>query len=308
MTWILNSVSSGIKQVILHNKTAFDMWKTLEQMYGRKHDMLRTYQLSSQIFKLDQGSMSVTNYFAALKGLWDEFDYYRMEDWISTDDHQRYLKLLEKDRIIKFLDGLNAEFESLKGQILSLDPTPSLEQVYYKVLSEEGRKRTMSNKGISATSTPIGETSALVSSANKSKPGGTKGKGDKFCRHCKRTNHDSDFCWEKYPEKKPDKFKHGDKKAPSRGNVAVKKLVEEETAGSSVSSPVGLSSTDIANLQHLLSRLQASSSASTTPSQAHTGKSDHCKWNQSHCCWQRFHTTGRSFYPILCSSCPFYFS
>ncbi|XP_074560423.1 uncharacterized protein LOC141816571 [Curcuma longa] len=80
MTWILNSVSSGIKQVILHNKTAFDMWKTLEQMYGRKHDMLRTYQLSSQIFKLDQGSMSVTNYFAALKGLWDEFDYYRMEN------------------------------------------------------------------------------------------------------------------------------------------------------------------------------------------------------------------------------------
>ncbi|XP_074570498.1 uncharacterized protein LOC141827142 [Curcuma longa] len=252
--------------------------------------------------------MSVTNYFVTLKGLWDEFDYYRMEDWSSTDDHQRYLKLLENDRIIKFLNGLNAEFASLKGQILSLDPTPSLEQVYYKVLSEEGRKRTMNNKGISATSTPIGETSALISSANMSRPRGTKGKGDKFCRHCKRTNHDSDFCWEKYLEKKPNKFKHGDKKAPSHGNVAVKKLVEEETAGSFVSSPVGLSFTDIANLQHLLSRLQTSSSASTTPSQAHTGKSDHCKWNQSHYCWQRFHTTGRSFYPILCPSCPFYFS
>ncbi|KAG6508848.1 hypothetical protein ZIOFF_034230 [Zingiber officinale] len=42
MTWMLNSVNSGIKQVILHNKTAYDMWKTLEQMYGRRHDMLRT--------------------------------------------------------------------------------------------------------------------------------------------------------------------------------------------------------------------------------------------------------------------------
>ncbi|KAG6514626.1 hypothetical protein ZIOFF_024994 [Zingiber officinale] len=148
MTWMLNSVNSSIKQVILHNKTAYDMWKTLEQMYGRRHDMLRTYQISSRIFKLEQGSMSVTNYFATLKGLWDEFDYYRMENWSSTDDHQRYLKLLEKDRIIKFLDGLTAEFESLKGQILGLDPTP-LEQVYYKILSEEGRKRTMNNKGIS---------------------------------------------------------------------------------------------------------------------------------------------------------------
>ncbi|KAG6506581.1 hypothetical protein ZIOFF_031905 [Zingiber officinale] len=279
MTWMLNSVNSGIKQVILHNKTAYDMWKTLEQMYGRRHDMLRTYQISSQIFKLEQGSMSVTNYFATLKGLWDEFDYYRMENWSSTDDHQRYLKLLEKDRIIKFLDGLTVEFESLKGQILGLDPTPSLEQVYYKILSEEGRKRTMNNKGISTGGPSIGETSVFIGSANKFRPGGTKRQGDRFCRHCKRTNHDSDFCWEKYPEKKPEKFKHNAKKAPNSSNIAIQKLESEETIGSSVSSITRLSSTDIVNLQHLLSRLQASSSASTpadsTPFQAHTGATDH---------------------------------
>ncbi|KAG6513861.1 hypothetical protein ZIOFF_024198 [Zingiber officinale] len=274
MTWMLNSVNSGIKQVILHNKTTYDMWKTLEQMYGRRHDMLCTYQISSQIFKLEQGSMSVTNYFATLKGLWDEFDYYRMKNWSSTDDHQRYLKLLEKDRIIKFLDGLTSEFESLKGQILGLDPTPSLEQVYYKILSKEGRKRTMNNKGISTGGPLIGETSVFISSANKFRPGGTKRQGDRFCRHYKRTNHDSDFCWEKYPEKKPEKFKHNAKKAPNSSNIAIQKLESEETICSSVSSITGLSSTDIVNLQHLLSRFQASSSASTpadsTPFQAHT--------------------------------------
>ncbi|KAG6487993.1 hypothetical protein ZIOFF_056751 [Zingiber officinale] len=234
MTWMLNSVNSGIKQVILHNKTTYDMWKTLEQMYGRRHDMLRTYQISSQIFKLEQGSMSVTNYFSTLKGLWDEFDYYRMENWSSTDDHQRYLKLLEKDRIIKFLDGLTAEFESLEGQILGLDPTPSLEQVYYKILSEEGRKRTMNNKGISAIGPPIGETSVFIGSANKFRPGGTKRQGDRFCRHCKRTNHDSDFCWEKYPEKKPEKFKHNAKKAPNSSNIVVQKIENEETFGENI--------------------------------------------------------------------------
>ncbi|KAG6522571.1 hypothetical protein ZIOFF_019712 [Zingiber officinale] len=131
MTWILNSVSSGIKQVILHNKTTYDMWKTLGQM-------------------------------------------------------------------------------------------------------------------------------------------GTKGREGRFCQHCKRTNHDSDFCWEKYPEKKPENFKHNAKKAPNSGNIAVQKLENEETIGSSVPSTTGLSSTDIVNLQHLLSRLQASSSVST-PVQAHTG-------------------------------------
>ncbi|KAG6492699.1 hypothetical protein ZIOFF_047664 [Zingiber officinale] len=224
MTWMLNSINSGIKQVILHNKTAYDMWKTLEKMYRRRHDMLRTYQISSQIFKLEQGSMLVTNYFSTLKGLWDEFDYYRMENWSSTDDHQRYLKLLEKDRIIKFLDGLTAEFESLKGQILGLDPTPSLEQVYYKILSEEGRKRTMNNKGISTGGPPIRETSIFIGSANKFWPRGTKRQGDRFCRHCKKTNHDSYFCWKKYPEKKPEKFKHNAKKAPNSSNIAIQKL------------------------------------------------------------------------------------
>ncbi|KAG6520586.1 hypothetical protein ZIOFF_017645 [Zingiber officinale] len=252
MTWILNSVNSGIKQVILHNKTTYNMWKTLEQMYGRRHDMLRTYQISSQISNLN-----------------------KMENWSSTDDHQRYLKLLEKDRIIKFLDRLTAEFESLKGQILGLDPTPSLEQIYYKILSEEGRKRTMNNKGISTGGPPIGETSVFIGSANKFQPEGTKRQGARFCRHCKRTNHDSDFCWEKYPEKKPEKFKHNAKKAPNSSNIDIQKLESEETIGSFVSSITGLSSTDIVNLQHLLSRLQASSSASTpadsTPFQAHTG-------------------------------------
>ncbi|KAG6489982.1 hypothetical protein ZIOFF_051264 [Zingiber officinale] len=208
MTWMLNSVNSGIKQVILHNKIAYDMWKTLEQI------------------------------------------------------------------IIKFLDGLTAEFENLKGQILGLDPTPSLEQVYYKILSEEGRKRTMNNKGISTGGPPIGETSVFIGSANKFRLGGTKRQGDRFCWHCKRTNHDSDFCWEKYPEKKSEKFKHNAKKAPNSSNIAIQKLENEETIGSFVSSTTGLSSTDIVNLQHLLSRLQASSSASTptdsTPFQAHT--------------------------------------
>ncbi|KAG6508408.1 hypothetical protein ZIOFF_033782 [Zingiber officinale] len=244
-------------------------------MYGRRHDLLRTYQISSQIFKLEQGSMSVTNYFATLKGLWDEFDYYRMENWSSTDDHQRYLKLLEKDRIIKFLDGLTAEFENLKGQILGLEPTPSLEQVYYKILSEEGRKRTMNNKGIFAVGPPIGETSVFIGFANKFRPGGTKRQGDRFCWHCKRTNHDSDFYWEKYSENKPEKFKHNAKKATNSSNIAVQKIENKETIGSSAPSTTGLSSTDIVNLQHLLSRLQASSSASTpadsTPFQAHTG-------------------------------------
>ncbi|KAG6512381.1 hypothetical protein ZIOFF_030492 [Zingiber officinale] len=164
----------------------------------------------------------------------------------------------------------SAEFENLKGQILGLDPTPSLEQVYYKILSEEGRRRTMNNKGISTISPPIGETSVFIGSANKFRPGGTKGRGDRFCRHCKRTNHDSDFCWEKYPEKKPEKFKHNAKKAPNSGNIAIQKLENEEIIGSSVPSTTGLSSTDIVNLQHLLSRLQASSSVST-PAQAHTG-------------------------------------
>ncbi|KAG6478361.1 hypothetical protein ZIOFF_061803 [Zingiber officinale] len=128
----------------------------------------------------------------------------------------------------------------------------------------------MNNKGISTVSPPIGETSVFIGYANKFRPRGTKGRGDRFCRHCKRTNHDLDFCWEKYPEKKPEKFKHNAKKAPNSGNIAIQKLENEETIGSSVPSTTGLSSTDSVNLQHLLSRLQASSSVST-PVQAHTG-------------------------------------
>lgn len=45
----------------------------------------------------------------------------------------------------EFLAGPNPEFEFIKGQILSRDALPSLEQIYSLVQSEYSRQKAISN-------------------------------------------------------------------------------------------------------------------------------------------------------------------
>lgn len=69
--------------------------------------------------------------------LWNELHVCCTARWTSLTDQQTHLARQEDDRIVKFLSVLNAEYEALRGQILNMDPTLSLKETHFKVLSEE---------------------------------------------------------------------------------------------------------------------------------------------------------------------------
>ena len=72
-SWILNSVSKQIYKSILRFNDASETWKDLEARFHITN-IPRSYQLSQQIWSLQQGALDLATYFTNLKTLWDELD------------------------------------------------------------------------------------------------------------------------------------------------------------------------------------------------------------------------------------------
>ena len=146
-------------------------------------------------------------YFNSLNILYQEIDLYQDIVWKNPEDHATYRKLIEKERVFKFLSGLRYEFDQERGRILSNSPIPSLREVFNSIKREESRIGFMMS-GLKSTTT---ETSAL-STANQPTAGNknigansvyvagkNEGKKDDkdsiWCDHCQKPRHTRDSCW-----------------------------------------------------------------------------------------------------------------
>ena len=61
---------------------------------------------------------------------WDELHIVQNLPACSCDAAADYRKLLEDKRLIQLLMGLNDSYKALRGQILMMNPLPSVSTVY----------------------------------------------------------------------------------------------------------------------------------------------------------------------------------
>ena len=89
--------------------------------------------------------MDIASYFNKTKKFWDEFTAAsasprctccKCECEINTRLHDYF----QVQKLIQFLMGLNESYTQVRGNILMINPTPSLSQVY-SLLSQEERQR-----------------------------------------------------------------------------------------------------------------------------------------------------------------------
>ena len=86
--------------------TAKDIWDTVAHTYSRKGNYAQEFELSRVIDSSEQGSMTVIQYYTFLTSQWKHVDH--LQDYYSVCpvDAAGYKKLLEKQRVFKFLQGL----------------------------------------------------------------------------------------------------------------------------------------------------------------------------------------------------------
>ncbi|XP_074267232.1 uncharacterized protein LOC141590551 [Silene latifolia] len=172
-----------------------------EERYGQSNAPL-LFQLKKELRNLGQDSDSVVEYYNKLKRRWDEIE--EVEGIPECTFGKCTCNILKKivdaasrEKVWMFLMGLNDTFETLKTNILSMDPLPTVNKVYSFVQQVE------SQKSISILNQPAQDASALAANRPEFNQGNWNvwrrdGKKPKFeerwCSHCKKKGRTVGTC------------------------------------------------------------------------------------------------------------------
>lgn len=194
MTWLVNSMEEDISSNYMCYHTAKELWDNVNQMYSDLGNQSQVYELTLKLEEIRQGEDTVTRYFNSLKRLWQDLDLFNDYEWKCTHDCNHYKKMVEDNRIFKFLIGLNMEFDEVRGRIIGRQPLPSIGEVFSEVRREESRRLVMLNK--KNPGNPI-ENSALAAGVDISR-NNSKKSNDKtrvWCDNCNKPRHTRETCW-----------------------------------------------------------------------------------------------------------------
>jgi hypothetical protein len=205
----MNSVEDSIAQSIVYLENAIDVWNELKEHFSHG-DHIRISELQVEIYTLKQGNKTVSEFFTALKILWEELESYLSAPvcncprkcvcvtGVSNAKHQHDLI-----RTIRFLTGLNDTFDMVRSQILLMEPLPPINKVFSMVMQHE--RQFASSQSV----LELDEGKALVNAsdarrsygAGRGKAGSNNKnnkKSNRYCTFCGKDNHIVDNCYRKH--------------------------------------------------------------------------------------------------------------
>lgn len=141
-SWIVNSVSSQLTQMVLYKELASEAWNVLKRRFALV-DRVRVADLQHELYQLKQEGLSVTDFFTELSNIWEELENQRpMPDCTcpikcTCESMRNARSQREEDYIMRFLKGLNENFVMVKSQILLMKDLPTIDEVFSMVLEHE---------------------------------------------------------------------------------------------------------------------------------------------------------------------------
>uniref|UniRef100_A0A2N9F651 Retrotransposon Copia-like N-terminal domain-containing protein n=1 Tax=Fagus sylvatica TaxID=28930 RepID=A0A2N9F651_FAGSY len=96
--------------------TYHELWENVNQMYSDLGNQSQIFELTLKLGEMRQGEDSVTKYFNSLKRVWQDLDLFNTYEWKSVEDSCHHKKIVEDNRIFKFLAGLNIEFDEVRRE------------------------------------------------------------------------------------------------------------------------------------------------------------------------------------------------
>ncbi|XP_057981077.1 uncharacterized protein LOC131166494 [Malania oleifera] len=143
LSWLTNSLSMELKASVMYINKSKDLWFDLKDRLSQGNTP-RLFELEKEISHLSQGSLSISSYFTKFKTLWDEFVSHQPFTVCSCacicGSKASQLDVQHKEHVFRFLMGLNDSYSNLIGQILLIEPFPSLSKVCSLVIQEEKRR------------------------------------------------------------------------------------------------------------------------------------------------------------------------
>ncbi|XP_076928722.1 uncharacterized protein LOC143592775 [Bidens hawaiensis] len=199
------------------------MWADLNERFG-KESAPRAYELKQSLASIKQDGVSVSTYYTKLRVLWDEIHMVLSTPTCSCNGcncgiGKKLIDTKDKEKLYEFLLGLDADFGTIRTQILAMQPIPYLNAAFHLVKDDEQQKAITgpkkANTEVAAFQTHV---SARRDQANKPKSKEAKSNsGELFegCTFCGKDGHKKEGCFKRigYPNWWPGKVKQ-DKQKP----------------------------------------------------------------------------------------------
>ncbi|KAL9416375.1 hypothetical protein AB3S75_039550 [Citrus x aurantiifolia] len=126
-SWIVNSCDPEIADSVTYYPTAHEVWEDLYERFSQGN-ATRIFEIQRDIASFRQEQLSVSAYYTKLKSLWDELATH--SDIVQAD----------RQKLMQFLMGLNETYSAIRGQILLMNPLPSIRQAYSSISQEEKQR------------------------------------------------------------------------------------------------------------------------------------------------------------------------
>ncbi|XP_072083676.1 uncharacterized protein [Arachis hypogaea] len=188
-----HSWSRTIQKALNTKHSAAELWNNLKEHFQHGNGP-RVFELKCDLMNLRQGVMSVSQYFTRIKVLWEELNSYRPVQ-CNCSDARAMQEFLQTKCIHCFLMGLDESFSQIRGQILLLEPFPTINKVLSLVTQEEKHRAI----GASLNSASQNQVAFLARNQQQTQSQG-HGRGmvkkDRpLCSHCGILGHTINKCY-----------------------------------------------------------------------------------------------------------------
>lgn len=201
----------------LRLSTTREIWTTLAKALYDGSDESQLFTLHQRAFSTKQVGRSLSTYYGDLVEIFQELDHHDRIVMKDPEDVVSYKKSIERLQVHIFLNGLDADFEQIRGEILRKDLALDLEATYAYVRRDVVRRAALHGEpehsefaamvarrgkpSQSQTHSKLDRTSGMSGSQNRSYEIGA-GKSERVCTHCGETGHTKSRCYELigYPE------------------------------------------------------------------------------------------------------------
>ncbi|CAL1383921.1 unnamed protein product [Linum trigynum] len=196
LCWLQNSMTKEIRRSVLNHTNSKTLWDELKRRFGLPN-ALRITNLEDEIQACKQGSRTINQYYTTIKGLLDEYvEFCPITPCTCAPDNPMpcaavaaFVQKQETDYLIRFLRGLNPEYEVIKTQLLMQRPLPTVSTTIDDLLQHEQKL-----KSDVAMGGKKGQNLALAVVGYNSRDN-TEARGKKFCRFCKMSTHNIEDCF-----------------------------------------------------------------------------------------------------------------
>lgn len=98
------------------------------------------YQLQREISTVTQGNMTIAQYYTKFKKYWDELGCLTPIPKCTCGVAKFVSDNLDSNRLMQFLMGLSDMYDSIRGQILLMEPLPNVNRAYSMILGVEKQR------------------------------------------------------------------------------------------------------------------------------------------------------------------------